>query len=119
MTYAHGRGVVHRDVTPNNVLLDDDGNAYLADFGVAVLLGHTAVEGVEDTPSAAYLSPELLAGEAGSPASDVFSLGVLTEAMVTNGALPPALSDVVSQATQHPPEDRSASIDARSSGMSR
>ncbi|MDJ0663246.1 MAG: BTAD domain-containing putative transcriptional regulator, partial [Acidimicrobiia bacterium] len=75
LTYAHRRGVVHRDVTPHNVLLDEDGNAYLADFGVATLLGEAAVQYVEGTPSAVYLSPELLAGERGTPASDVFSLG--------------------------------------------
>ncbi len=111
LTYAHRRGVVHRDVTPHNVLLDDDGNAYLADFGMATLLGETAVRYVEGTPSAAYLSPELLAGEHGSPASDVFSLGVLTEAMLTDGAVSPAVGEVWACAMERPPEDRYGSID--------
>lgn len=111
LTYAHRRGVIHRDVTPNNVLLDDDGNAYLADFGVATLLGEVAVQYVEDTPSAAYLSPELLAGEGGSPASDVFSLGVLTEAMLTDGAVLPAAGEVAARAMAPAPADRYASID--------
>ncbi len=112
LTYAHRRGVVHRDVTPHNVLLDDDNNAYLADFGVATLLGEEAVQYVGGTPSAAYLSPELLAGEPGSPASDVFSLGVLTEAMLTNGALSSAVAEVAARAMERAPEERYASIDA-------
>ncbi len=111
LTYAHRRGVVHRDVTPHNVLLDDDGNAYLADFGVAVLLGETAARYVEGKPSSAYLSPEVLAGEPASPASDVFSLGVLTETMLTDGAVSPPVAEVLACATERPPEDRYASID--------
>ena len=111
LTYAHRRGVVHRDVTPNNVLLDDDGNAYLADFGVATLLGEVSAQYVEGSPSAAYLSPELLAGERGSPAADVFSLGVLTEAMLTDGARSPAVAEVAACAMERAPDDRYASID--------
>ncbi len=111
LMYAHRRGVVHRDVTPRNVLLDDDGNAYLADFGVAGLLGEKAAQGVEGTPSAAYLSPELLAGEGGSPASDVFSLGVIAEAVLSDGEVSPAVSAVAAGATRRAPEERYPSVD--------
>lgn len=77
--YAHTRfDVVHRDVTPRNVIVDGDGHARLLDFGIATPLSD------EDAPifgTPGYLSPEQIAGRAG-PASDVFSLGaVLFEAL--------------------------------------
>jgi DNA-binding SARP family transcriptional activator/WD40 repeat protein len=111
LTYAHRRGVVHRDVTPHNVLLDDDDNAYLADFGVATLLGEAAAQYAKDTPSAAYISPELLAGERVTPASDVFSLGALAKAMLTNGASSETVGEVLGRAMVTSPEDRYESID--------
>jgi len=84
LAYAHRRGVIHRDVTPHNVLLDDEGHPYLADFGVATLIGET---GPSISSSPAYLAPEQHAGQGASPQSDVYSLGVLTHTVLT-GEIP-------------------------------
>ncbi len=84
LSYAHRRGVVHRDVTPQNVLLDDEGNPYLSDFGVAALIGET---GPPTSSSPAYLAPEQRSGHGAVPASDVFSLGVLAHS-VLSGEIP-------------------------------
>ena len=85
LAYAHRQGVVHRDVKPSNVLLDEEGNAYLSDFGIAARLTDDA-----DTPlttTLAFVPPEELRGEAHTARSDVFSLGVLAFQLVT-GVVP-------------------------------
>jgi serine/threonine protein kinase len=79
LSYVHGHDVVHRDLKPGNVLLGGDGRVRLADFGIARLLGDTAGHTATGTliGTAAYLAPEQVKGLPVSPASDVYSLGLL------------------------------------------
>jgi predicted ATPase/DNA-binding SARP family transcriptional activator/tRNA A-37 threonylcarbamoyl transferase component Bud32 len=75
---AHRQGIVHRDVKASNILLDEEGNAYLSDFGIAKDLtdaGLTAAGAVVGTPE--YISPEQIRGEEVSPQSDIYSLGIV------------------------------------------
>lgn len=80
LDHAHRCGVVHRDVKPANVLIDRSGSARLTDFGLAAARGD---DGDESAGTLAYMAPERLAGERATPSSDVFSLGVLMEELVT------------------------------------
>lgn len=85
----HEQGILHRDVKPSNVLLDDDGGvAVLTDFGLARGVDSTQLtrEG-QIVGSLHYLAPELIEGAPASPASDVYALGCLLYACVT-GAPP-------------------------------
>ena len=85
LEYAHGMGVVHRDVKPSNVLVDAQGDCYLTDFGLAKMLEASVqltASGVGvGTP--AYMSPEQGQGEKVDARSDIYSLGVMLYEMVT------------------------------------
>jgi eukaryotic-like serine/threonine-protein kinase len=88
LAHAHGRGVVHRDVKPANILLGRDGRARLSDFGIARLSGEsglTMTGGVVGT--VAYMAPEQARGEGAGPASDVYS-GSLVVYEALTGANP-------------------------------
>ncbi len=74
---AHGEGILHRDVKPQNVLLDAEGRAVLTDFGIASVMGATqpltATGMVVGTVG--YMAPERLSGSGAGPKADLWSLG--------------------------------------------
>lgn len=135
---AHGEGVIHRDLKPQNIMLDANGRAYVMDFGIArsaYLPGMTQTGALIGTPE--YMSPEQGKGEKLDERSDLFSVGVIFYELVTgqspfysetplatlwkrmqekakplcevDPAIPKPLSDIVAKAMEIEPADRFAS----------
>src|SRR5215207_7797202 len=98
---AHERGMVHRDIKPQNVLLDAAGEAKVADFGIALATSTSSTSGTNllfGTPS--YMSPEQAMGERVGPPSDLYSLGVVIYEMLT-GAVPFEAEGPLAMAMKH------------------
>ena len=102
LTAAHRAGVVHRDFKPANILLDEAGNACLADFGVAKQLNDDSgrTNFGEVVGSLAYCAPEQLRGDAVSPATDVYALGLVAFELIT-GRRPFASTQAANLIAQH------------------
>ena len=78
LRYIHSRQIVHRDIKPSNVLLDDEGSGYLADFGIATLIGSARLTATGHCiGTAAYLAPEQVAGADPRPSADIYSVGLV------------------------------------------
>ncbi len=87
LDYAHLRGIIHRDLKPANILLDEEGNTFLTDFGIARRLGETKLTApgtVVGSPT--YMAPEAWRGEDPSAETDVYSLGVILFQLLTGKA---------------------------------
>ena len=84
LDHAHNKGVIHRDFKPSNVLLDNQGNAYLADFGIAKI-AETNVQltgsGIVGTP--AFMAPEMAESGNVTPAVDIYALGITLYQMLS------------------------------------
>ncbi len=135
LDFAHSKGIIHRDFKPGNVLIDEQGNTYLADFGLAkVMESNSNITGTSILGTPAYMAPEQASSDPLTHAIDIYALGVTLYNMLTGKApyaastasaalvahivqpipnilkenpdLPPALQTVVQKALAKKPDDR-------------
>jgi beta-lactam-binding protein with PASTA domain/predicted Ser/Thr protein kinase len=138
--FAHRRGVVHRDIKPHNVIVDDEGRAKVTDFGIARAGASDMTETGSIMGTAQYLSPEQAQGHPVDARSDLYSIGIVLYELLTgvlpfdaespvtialkqvsedpvppaqlNPAVPPALDAVVRRALRKDPAERYPDADA-------
>jgi serine/threonine protein kinase len=138
--YAHQRGIVHRDIKPQNVMIDEEGRVKVTDFGIARAGASDMTETGSVMGTAQYLSPEQAQGRSVDARSDLYSIGIVLYEMLTgvvpfdaespvtvalkqvseravpprerNPAVPPALDAVVMRALEKDPARRYQSADA-------
>ncbi|NWN88978.1 MAG: serine/threonine protein kinase [Micrococcaceae bacterium] len=97
---AHRVGLIHRDIKPENVLVSNDGDIKVADFGLARAASNHTGTGMALMGTVSYMSPELVTGEQADERSDVYALGILIFEMLT-GSRPYTGDSAVAIAVQH------------------
>lgn len=115
LAYAHGQGVIHRDIKPQNALVDVRGAVKLTDFGVAFRTGDTRLTKVGfavGTPG--YIAPEIISGEDPTELSDIYAVGATARTLLAEQPEepPPRLADFVNRATAPNPDHRPRSAKA-------
>ena len=112
--FAHQNLIIHRDLTPGNVLIDEAGSAKLIDFGIArpprageEMTAASRITGLSLTPG--FAAPERARGEASNTLSDIYSLGRILDLMIGKDA-PPELTAIAACAAAPGPEDRYSAV---------
>ena len=101
ISHAHHNGIIHRDIKPQNILIDEEGNVKITDFGIAMALSATNITQTNAVlGSVHYLSPEQARGGMANKKSDIYSLGIVMFELST-GRLPFSGESAVSIALKH------------------
>ena len=101
ISYAHSQGVIHRDIKPYNILIDEKGTVKITDFGIALALSQNSLTQTNSLlGSVHYISPEQARGAIATKASDIYSLGILLYELLT-GTVPFKGESAVSIALKH------------------
>lgn len=115
LAHAHERGIIHRDIKPQNIMLLSDGTIKVGDFGIAALENEVYENNGEAIGSIHYIAPEQARGECPDARSDIYSLGVMMYEMLTGG-LPFTGNTLGEIAVQHmnakpvPPHEKNPEI---------
>lgn len=115
LAHAHERGIIHRDIKPQNIMLLRDGTIKVGDFGIAALENEVYENNGEAIGSIHYIAPEQARGECPDARSDIYSLGVVMYEMLT-GELPFNGNTLGEIAVQHmnakpvPPRDKNPAV---------
>lgn len=123
--FAHQNLIIHRDITPPNVLVTEDGAVKLIDFGISrppeddaeLAMTDKSLTGMSLTPS--FAAPERIAGAGATTLSDIYSMGRLLQALLEGQPDDPDLAAIVAEATASDPADRYASADALADDIER
>lgn len=100
LEHAHGKGIIHRDIKPQNIMLLNNGMIKVADFGIASLQNDIEESNSETIGSVHYIAPEQARGAAPDARSDIYSLGIVMYEMLT-GKLPYVGDSEVEVAVKH------------------
>ena len=116
ISYAHQNLIIHRDITPNNVLVTQDGDVKLIDFGISKTLEESLITAPTEnslgslsfTPG--FAAPERSKGAAANTLSDIYSLGKLLKALLPNNTQSDELKAIIAKAAHLNPPNRYASV---------